>query len=100
MFVSLLLKKQGGPEVACMGLQNAGAENDAPAFTLLGDLKILYLVGGKKIADDHFGLCFTVGIRFIWETDVHPGIKKGGELVHIARPDGRNYGIHILEALV
>jgi hypothetical protein len=60
-----------------MCLKYPCTKNGTSALSLLGNFEILYPVVIEEVADYHFSLSFTVGVRFIRKTDIYPGVKKG-----------------------
>jgi len=77
MFITFVPEEQSCSVITGTCLQNPGTENGTTTFTLLGYLEILYAISIEKIPNDHFSLGLTVGIGFIWETDVYPHVKEG-----------------------
>jgi hypothetical protein len=100
MLITFLFEKHGCPEITRTGYQKTCAKKSTTAFTLLGNLKILYRIVVEEISDNHFSLGSAVSVCFVREADVYTRIKKWGQPGHIPCPDGCNHSIHIIKAPV
>jgi hypothetical protein len=62
MLVPFLFEENSGSVITGMCLKYPCTKNGTSALSLLGNFEILYPVVIEEIANNHFSLCFTVGI--------------------------------------